>query len=110
MRAPVRAGDLRHRITIEAPVRQPDGLGGAILTWTPIAEVWAAIWPRTASEAMLLDRPAGTASHDIWVRYRDGMVPEMRIVSGSRVFNILGVIDTEDRRRWLKCIVEQRDL
>lgn len=110
MRAPVRAGDLRTRITIERQSREADGQGGWSVTWVPVGEVSAAIWPRSAGESLQHDRPAGTATHDIWLRYRSNIKPEMRIVAGTRVFGILGVMDAEDRKRWLKCVVEERDL
>lgn len=110
MTVPVRAGDLRTRVTLQTQVRQPDGQGGWQVDWTPLAEVWAGIWPRSASEALQHDRVAGTATHDIWLRYRADIKPEMRIVAGARVFGILGVMDVDGRKRWLKCIVEERDL
>lgn len=110
MKAPVSTGDLRHRISIEAPVRAPDGGGGADVTWALIDEVWAAIWPRTSAETVRLDRTESVATHDVWMRYRSGVAPEMRIRLGTRVFDIRGVIDADERRRWLKCIVEERDL
>jgi SPP1 family predicted phage head-tail adaptor len=110
MKAPVRAGDLRHRVTIESATRTSDGAGGATVAWEPIAEVWAAIWPRTVDEDFTLDRVAGTASHDIWIRYRADVKPDMRIRFGTRLFDILGAIDVEDRGHWLKCPVEERDL
>jgi len=80
------------------------------VTWKPIAEVWAGIWPRSAGESVQQDRVAGTATHDIWLRYRSDIRPEMRIAAGPRTFGILGVMDVDDCRHWLKCIVEQRDL
>ena len=36
--------------------------------------------------------------------------PDMRIRFGTRIFDILGAIDVEDRGAWLKCPVEERDL
>ncbi len=110
MKAPVRAGDLRHRIVIERLERTSDGAGGSTTEWTPIAEVWAAIWSRSADENFTLDRVAGTATHDVWIRHRADVRPEMRIRLGVRIFDILGVIDVEDRGAWLKCPVEERDL
>lgn len=110
MRSPVRISDLRHRVRIESPVRASDGVGGAILTWSLFREVWAAIWPRSADEGFAGNRIAGKASHDIWIRKLDGVKPEMRIVSDTRVFNILGVIDVEDRGRFYRCPSEERDL
>lgn len=110
MKAPVKAGDLRHRIVIERPERTSDGAGGSITEWIAVAEVWAAIWSRSADENFTLDRVAGTATHDVWIRYRGDVRPEMRIRFGVRIFDILGAIDIEDRGAWLKCPVEERDL
>lgn len=110
MRGQVSASDLRHRIAIERDVRTPDGGGGAEVAWQLVAEVWAAIWPRTASEQLESDRAAGTATHDIWIRYRPDVTPQMRIAFGNRIFNIRGVLDMDGKRRWLKCVSEERDL
>ncbi len=110
MKAPVKAGDLRHRVTIESAARTSDDAGGSTTEWQTVAEVWAAIWPRTVAEAFVLDRIAGTASHDIWIRYRSDVTPDMRIRFGDRIFDILGAIDVEDRGAWLKCPSEERDL
>lgn len=110
MKAPVTIGDLRHRVQIESPTRTSDGGGGSTTFWSVVAEVWAAIWPRSSDEALELDRVAGKATHDIWIRYRSDMKPEMRITFGTRVFDVRGVIDVEDRGRWLKCPSVERDL
>lgn len=110
MKAPVKAGDLRHRVTIESALRTSDGAGGSTTEWQTVAEVWAAIWSRTVGEAFTLDRVAGTATHDIWMRHRADVKPDMRIRFGTRVFDILGAIDVEDRGAWLRCPVEERDL
>lgn len=110
MRAPVTIGDLRHRVQIEAAARTSDGGGGATISWTLVADVWAAIWPRNSDEMFELDRVAGKATHDIWIRFRSDVKPDMRIRFGARVFDIRGVIDVEDRARWLKCPSVERDL
>lgn len=110
MKAPINAGDLRHRVAIENPVRMSDEAGGATIEWQRVAEVWAAIWSRSAGENFSADRIAGIATHDIWIRHRSDVTPDMRIRYGNRVFAILGVIDIDDRGRWLKCPLEERDL
>ncbi len=110
MKAPITIGDLRRRVTIEAAVRTSDGGGGSSVTWQAVADVWAAIWPRLADEVVTLDRVAGRASHDMWIRYRADIKPEMRVVFGTRIFDIRGVIDVEDRKAWLRCPLEERDL
>lgn len=110
MKAPVRAGDLRHRIIIESATRTSDGAGGTTTEWDAVAEVWAAIWSRTVDENFALDRVAGTATHDIWIRYRSDVTPDMRFRCGARIFDVLGAIDVEDRAAWLKCPSQERDL
>jgi SPP1 family predicted phage head-tail adaptor len=110
MKAPITIADLSKRLAIEREVRTGDGGGGALVTWVHVAEVWAAIWPRTAGENFRMDRVAGTATHDVWMRHRDGVVPGQRLRYGEREFDIRGVLDVEERGRWLKCIVEERDL
>lgn len=110
MKAPITIGDLRRRVTIETAVRASDGGGGFTVIWQPVAVLWAAIWPRLADESFTLDRVAGRASHDMWIRYRTDIKPEMRVVIGTRVFDIKGVIDVEDRKAWLRCPLEERDL
>ena len=110
MKAPVTIGDLRHRVEIQVMARTSDGGGGAAIVWTALGEVWAAIWPRNASERFDLDRVAGRATHDIWIRARGDVRPEMRFRFGLRTFDIRGVIDVEDRSAWLKCVVEEKDL
>lgn len=105
----VRAGDLRHRVVLERPVRTGDGGGGSDVSWVFIAEVWAAIFPRSADETFVHDRVAGRATHDIWIRKRTGIGPEMRVRLESRRFDLKGVID-EGRGKYLRCPAEERDL
>lgn len=110
MTAPIKIGDLRHRIVIERGERTSDSAGGSTTEWQTLAEVWAAIWSRGVGEGFSSGRVTGTATHDIWIRYRADVRPDMRIRFGDRVFDILGAIDVEDRGAWLKCPVEERDL
>lgn len=103
-------GRLRHRLTLEAATRTPDGGGGASETWTTVAEVWAEISPTSGTEAVDSDALTGRVSHEIVFRYRSGVAPAMRLRSGTRLFEIAAVIDVDERRRWLKCLCVERDL
>lgn len=103
-------GALRHRLTLQRPVRADDGGGGAAVAWETVAEPWAAVSPVTGSEAHEADRLAGRVSHEIWIRWRAGVAPGMRFTMGARVFNIHAVLDIGERRRWLRCLAEESDL
>ena len=50
-------GLLHERLTLETPVRTPDGGGGAIVTWQTVAELWARVRPISGDER-LRPRPA----------------------------------------------------
>lgn len=104
----VSIGDLRHRLALEAPLATPDGGGGVSRSWTLIAEVWRAIVPADGTEVAAADGMHGRVSHEIWLRYRTGVLPEMRLKLGSRVFEIRSAIDTGERHRFLRCLVEER--
>ena len=110
MTKPVAIGDLRTRLTLEAPTRTGDGGGGASVVWETVAQVWAAVRPLTGDEAVTLDRVAGTSSYEIVIRYRDDVTLEMRFRDGARVWDINAAFDPDARRRWLKCLAEERDL
>lgn len=106
----LRIGDLRHRLSIEAPVRNDDGLGGSDAAWAEMAVVWAAVRPISGSERERADQFAGRLTHEIWIRYRDDIRPEMRFRFTARTFEIRAVIDPGERRRFLKCLCEEREL
>ncbi len=104
-----RIGSLSHRLSLEALQRTPDDAGGAALGWVEIAKVWARIVAKTGRERLLADRIAGSVSHDVTIRYREGVEPAMRLRNGSRSFHILAVL-SDERRRFIVCECEERDL
>lgn len=102
-----RIGTLRHRVLLEAPVRSADGGGGATVAWMPVAEVWAGIGPGTGSESVLAESLGGRVSHEIVLRHRAGVEPAMRFRLGARRFEIVAVLDVDERRRMLRCLCRE---
>jgi SPP1 family predicted phage head-tail adaptor len=105
-----RIGKLRHRLTLEAPVRTPDGGGGGALTWDAVTELWGAIETDAGGEAVSADRLSGHRQPVITIRYRDDAAPSMRFRLGSRLLQIRAVLDPDGERRFLRCLCEERDL
>ena len=101
-------GTLRHRVALQAPVRTGDGGGGAVVTWSTIAEVWAAIRPQGGSEAVFAEAVSGVVTHDITIRHRAGVVPAMRFSWDGRIFEITAVLDIDERRRMLRCLCREQ--
>jgi SPP1 family predicted phage head-tail adaptor len=102
-------GRLRHRLTLEAPSRTPDGAGGVIETWTSLGDVWAAIVNVSGREAAAA-RITGTVTHEIWLRPHTGIATNQRLRLGARIFHIHAVLRGEEPARRLRCLCEERDL
>lgn len=106
---PASIGALNQRVALEVAVREPDGGGGVIVTWTEIARLWACVRPMSGEERLRADQVTGRVTHSIVIRYRAGITPAMRFRWGERVLAIVAVLDTGRYRR-LRCLCEERDL
>jgi SPP1 family predicted phage head-tail adaptor len=104
----IRIGSLDHRLMLQAPSRSPDGGGGATITWLLVAEVWAAVRPLSGNEGLDAEGVKGRVTHEVWIRYRAGVKPEMRFLFGSRELDVRAVLDPEEQHRWLRCLCEER--
>lgn len=107
---PSSVGRLRHRVELQSQLRADDGAGGAAMAWQTLATVWAAVVPHRGDETLDADAPAGRITHDVWIRYRADMQPSMRFALGVRRFDVRAVVDVGERRRYLKCLCEERRL
>ncbi len=106
----IRIGELRQRLVIERPVRASDGGGGATESWQAVATVWARLRPLAGEEITQADALVGKVSHEIVIRYRTDLQPEMRFRRGGRLFDIRASLDVDERHRFLRCLVEEREL
>lgn len=107
MSSNIRTGALRHRIALQSADRTGDGGGGAVETWTDVADVWARIAPTSGNERVLAEAITGQVTHEITIRFRSGVRPAMRFRFGARLFEIAGVLDIEERRRMLRCLCRE---
>jgi SPP1 family predicted phage head-tail adaptor len=100
-------GSLRERLTLEQPVRTPDGGGGASVAWEAVAELWAHVRPLAGEERLDHDQVSARLTHAVWIRHRAGVSPAMRFRQGSRIYEIVAVLQP-GRRTHLKCLCEER--
>jgi SPP1 family predicted phage head-tail adaptor len=102
-------GDLHERLVLEQPVRAADGGGGASVAWEAVVELWACVRPISGEERLAQDQLAGRLTHEVWMRWRAGVVPAMRFRQGARIYAIVAVLEM-GRRAHLKCLCEERSL
>jgi len=87
-------GKLRHRVTIESLVIEQDSDGAQIESWvnTYGTQVWADIQPLSGKELLASQSMQSEVKARIIIRYRDGVLPTMRILHRGNIYNIAGVI------------------
>jgi len=97
----MRIGPMRHRITLEAPAESQGSDGSVTRTWAPFATVWASVEPLLGREYFDAQREQADVSHRVRMRYLAGVTHNMRVVLGSRVFEIESVLNAGERDREL---------
>lgn len=100
-------GALRRRLVLETPVATPDGLGGATQDFEVVAALWGQVEWLSGGEHWRMGRPEQVASHRVTLRWRAGLDAGQRLRDGERIFDIRAVVDPEDGRRRLICLVEE---
>src|SRR5512146_1635699 len=93
----MRVGDLRHRVTLQYETRTADGMGGYASVWNDAAQVWAAIWPVSATETLQSAQQIGTITHRIRLRYRPDLKSTWRVKFGTRCFAIVSAINRNEQ-------------
>ena len=103
----MRAGALRHRLTLQTQSRSSDGGGGATVTWADTATVWGSINSLSGTELYEAQKINPKLTHEIEIRYRSGISPKMRAKYGSRIFNIESVQNKDERNAMLRLVCEE---
>lgn len=100
----IRAGKLRHRITIQTRTKTRTSGGGFTETWSDTASVWASIEPSGGTERQEYAQLQQDVTHKITIRSRT-ITAQQRIKFGSRIFDIISFrdIDERDRRTEIMC-------
>lgn len=100
----IEAGDLRQRVSIWSSPNGVDEYGQETLSkpsmsgWTQIASRWAKIEPNIGAPYIQSDQIRNLTSHRITMRYFGGLSPKHRIKFGNRVFNVVGLLNSDERK------------
>lgn len=108
----MRAGDLRHRIDIEAIQDELDSDGNLVPFWESILDseepdlIPAAIYPLSGREFVAAQAVQAGVTTRITIRWRPNIGPAMRVVHGADVYNIKAVLPDPTLRRHLALMCE----
>ena len=90
-------GKLRHRITIQTYTASKNSFGEEIKLWTDYARVSASIEPLSGKELFTAQQLHAETTTQIIIRYLEGMNTSMRILFGTKVYDILHISNKEER-------------
>lgn len=91
----MRAGDLRHRITLQEYTVSQDIEGVVMETWVDVVTIWARVKELTGREKLGGDQKITEVSIEILMRYRNGIDTAMRVRYGTRIFDIQNALSDE---------------
>lgn len=100
-------GQMTARLDLETPEAEPDGQGGATVTWTVAASLWARIEPVSFIVGERATAETATITHRIWVRHRTDLAAGQRFRKGERTFAVKLVRDPDETARYLVCQCEE---
>jgi putative phage head-tail adaptor len=90
-------GKLRHRITLLRQVNEVNDYGASTQTWKRVATVWANVRPLSGREYFSAQQVQSEITTQIWLRYIEGIKPTMKVKFGEREFEILSVLNIQER-------------
>ena len=96
----MQAGLLRDRVTIQVRSSVDDAAGEPVLGWTDFATgVHGNVNDMTGKEYIAAQEVTNAVNTTIIIRYREGITAAMRAVSRGVTYNIMAVIEPENKRR-----------
>ena len=90
-------GKLRHRITLLKQVNEVNDYGASTQSWKRVATVWADVRPLSGREYVSAQQVQSEVTTQIWLRHIEGIKPTMKVKFGKREFEILSVLNTQER-------------
>lgn len=104
----MRAGSLRHRITIEAQAEVQDAAGDVTLDWTAFASnVPAEFKPGPGREYLAGEAIRNEVTGRFMLRYMPGVLPSMRVQWDGEAWRIAAVLPDPTARKELTLMVER---
>ena len=98
----MQAGELRHLIEIQKFTTVKDSYGEDIKTWSTYHKTYSKISPLRGKEYFDTQQIVPEVDNKITIRYKTGIAPTMRIVWGSRTYEIRSVTNPDERNIMLE--------
>lgn len=104
----MKAPHLNRALQLESASRVPDGAGGFVTVWAPVATLWAEVVAGAGRDPAGEEVVLTSVNYRITVRAAPPGAanrprPEQRFREDTRVFTIVAVAERDAAGRWLAC-------
>jgi SPP1 family predicted phage head-tail adaptor len=108
-----KAGERRHRVTLQAPsvVEEAAGAGGFTETWADLspANVWARVIPsQGTNESVAGNVERAAVTHRVELDYHAELTTKCRVVLGDRYLYVRGIANWDERNKTQILTCEER--
>ena len=103
----MQAGWLRHRITVQKRTATRSASGAVVESWSTHVTAWASVEPLRGQEYLAAKAQDAAVDIRIRMRYQAGITQTMRVLYGSRVFEIVSVIHILEKKRELQLMCRE---
>jgi len=100
------AGKLRHKCWLKSPTHA-NSAGTVTTTWATAAVCWGSLEPLRGREWIQSGLENSEITARFRMRYVSGVAPTMQLYYGSRTFEVVSVIDPDERHRELELMVKE---
>ena len=97
----MRAARLRHRITLRTFTESQNAIGENIKSYANGDTIWAAVEPTKGNEKIANSHITSETDVKFLIRYKTGITPEQQITWDSKTYEIVSIINPEQRNREL---------
>lgn len=88
----MKLGKMRYRVQLQEYSSGKDKDGFVNKEWQTVATVWADMVPISGQEYFTMNTEVSSVTWKVYIRYREGITPDMRIAYGERVLELVSVL------------------
>ena len=100
-------GKMRYKVKVETATNTRDAGGGLSQTFGAVAYIFANIKPKNANSIYRQGILQEKVTHEITIRYRQDIDTNSKITYGNRSFAVNGIINVDERDRFLTLLCEE---
>ena len=100
-------GKMRYKVKVETATNTVDAGGGITQNFNSVAFIYANIVPKNANSSYRQGILQEKVTHEITIRYRKDIDTNAKITYEDRSFAVNGIINVDERDRFLKLLCEE---